>query len=719
MEMSAAPRGTGRNAKARLSLRIAEIARGHVDFFIEDATASFLDLFGFTSAAEIVNRHPLEVLPQEDYSVSEWIETYLLAPANPEPILLPQYFWGLARWLVTEVSLDASGRIELFFRKPLPNKTEQSLVFLKQKMLVSDLSAPVGSWLIDYEKKFVLFSKELATLFRLGTTATCMTLREFKALIAPEHRIKVLSILGNTTHFNKGVEHLGIRADGSKVWLYSFAIAYHDEDGNITRIFGKTQNIHQRKTHEENLLASERKYRGIIENSSDLFFVMDHTQNLVYISPNVPDVLGYRPEELIGNPKWMAILQGEKEGDLSPLYLRMLETREGFRRKYVLFHKSGREVHLLSNFNPTYDENGNLLEVIVISKDVTAEERTARLNEYYSTHDVLTGLRNRLYFETEIARIEAEDIRNLCVVVGDINGLKFTNDTFGHNAGDEQIRAIVKIVRSELREKDLFMRTGGDEFVVFLYDTKLAEARAICARINELCDHAPPLAVPYGISLGVAKLSGRVTLKTAIIAAEEEMYRRKKVQNEALHARIVRYLEASLDGHYPQRRLYLRTTTALIGKIASRMGLAERDVKLLKLMTRYHDIGVAALSDAPPDLQGSLTKEAYAYIKQHCDVGFRMCKTLSPLQEICEYIYQHHERWDGGGYPYGKKKKEIPFLTRIFSVIDAYGVMTSGQTYKKSISRAQATKELEKNAGSQFDPEIVKEVTACLRRSVS
>jgi HD-GYP domain-containing protein (c-di-GMP phosphodiesterase class II) len=138
------------------------------------------------------------------------------------------------------------------------------------------------------------------------------------------------------------------------------------------------------------------------------------------------------------------------------------------------------------------------------------------------------------------------------------------------------------------------------------------------------------------------------------------------------------------------------------------MGLQDDIIEGLHNMGILHDIGKIAVPEAVLNKEGSLTAEEWSEIRRHPEVGYRILSSVNDLAEIAEYVLAHHERWDGQGYPKGLRQKEIPLQARIMAVADAYDAMVSERTYRKTLSRAEAVDELLRNAGTQFDPEVIR-----------
>jgi len=142
-------------------------------------------------------------------------------------------------------------------------------------------------------------------------------------------------------------------------------------------------------------------------------------------------------------------------------------------------------------------------------------------------------------------------------------------------------------------------------------------------------------------------------------------------------------------------------------EIGKELALTERELEFLKIGGSIHDIGKVAIPDVILLKPGRLTPKEYEIMKLHVQLGYELVKDLYLPRESVEILLYHQERYDGKGYPFGKKGNEIPLLARIYTIADSFEAMTARRIYKKSKLWKEALKELEELAGTHFDPDIV------------
>lgn len=135
----------------------------------------------------------------------------------------------------------------------------------------------------------------------------------------------------------------------------------------------------------------------------------------------------------------------------------------------------------------------------------------------------------------------------------------------------------------------------------------------------------------------------------------------------------------------------------------------EIDIAALELSALLHDVGKVAVLDEVLNKAGPLTAIERDHLEQHPEIGYGMVRDYPEIADVADGVRFHHERWDGRGYPFGLKETAIPVISRIIAIVDAFDAITSDRPYRKGRSIDVAIQELLKEAGSQFDPDLVNE----------
>lgn len=339
-----------------------------------------------------------------------------------------------------------------------------------------------------------------------------------------------------------------------------------------------------------------------------------------------------------------------------------------------------------------------------------AIELTKRKEEiiYLSYHDKLTGLYNRRFCEEEMKRLDM--VRNLpiSIIVGDVNGLKLTNDAFGHDAGDKLLIKIANIIRNECRKDEIVARTGGDEFLIVLPKTNIEDAGIIAARIRDRCYAEKEDPIKPSISMGCsAKEHLSQDLLAVIKTAEDRMYKAKLIESKSTRCTIIATLRKTLHERFHEMEEHSERLIGLSHKLGKALGLSADQIDNLKLLAMLHDIGITAIPDHILSKNGDLTPEEENIIKIHSEMGYRIANASPDLAHISGDILSHHESWDGKGYPQGLAGEAIPINARIISVLDVYDSMVYGSFYQKPMPKNEAVEMIKRMSDSQFDPKIV------------
>jgi HD-GYP domain-containing protein (c-di-GMP phosphodiesterase class II) len=171
---------------------------------------------------------------------------------------------------------------------------------------------------------------------------------------------------------------------------------------------------------------------------------------------------------------------------------------------------------------------------------------------------------------------------------------------------------------------------------------------------------------------------------------------------------MLRPLAHAIEARDPATRGHGARVTALAQTIAVRLGWDDARIDALRLGARLHDVGKLAISARVLTKPGPLDELELRLVQTHPLVGARMVRAISSGLLVLPYVLYHHERWDGAGYPTGRAGEDIPVEGRVLAVADAYDAMTSNRPYRCAVSADEALEEVERCAGTQFDPAIAR-----------
>ena len=371
--------------------------------------------------------------------------------------------------------------------------------------------------------------------------------------------------------------------------------------------------------------------------------------------------------------------------------------------------------------NAFTDEDVKLAELLMLhASEAIKRIETEQEMAYMSLHDRLTGLYNRVYFEEEIQRLNYSRLYPISIISADIDGLKLINDTMGHSTGDDLLRSFAEILKANMRSSDVVSRFGGDEFAAILVSTDRPTAERVIERIRKaVARYNESRSGPFlSFSMGVATSNnGESSLLDCLKLADDLMYRDKLSRSNSVRSQMVNTLLLTLAEKDHISGGHASRLQEMAIKLGKRMGLNSDQLVDLSLFAQVHDLGKVGIPDRILFKPGKLTEEEWAIMKLHPEKGYRIAVSSPDLSTVADLILRHHERWDGKGYPLGLERTEIPIECRILSIVDAYDAMTNDRPYCKARSHSEALKEIERCAGTQFDPKIVEEFLKMLQES--
>ncbi|MEA4925525.1 MAG: diguanylate cyclase [Syntrophomonadaceae bacterium] len=326
---------------------------------------------------------------------------------------------------------------------------------------------------------------------------------------------------------------------------------------------------------------------------------------------------------------------------------------------------------------------------------------------YLHTHDMLTGLLNRNYFQNELRRLDACGKFPISVIVGDINGLRLINQVFGFDVGDRLLRKTAYSLVLAAEADSIAARWGEDEFAVILSETDETMATEICRKMVQTCSEIEESGITPSIALGNATQKyASENLSQIVLEAEGRMNRHKLLEPQSTQSSVITSLSKALFEKSLETEEHALRMLEMSKKFGKAIGLSMDELDELCLLSVLHDIGKIAIPDHILLKPEKLTGDEWKEMKKHSEIGCHIAASSNELSSIAPYILSHHERWDGSGYPQGLRGTEIPMLSRIIAVVDTYDVITHGRPYQDVISHNEALMEIKRCSGTQFAPDI-------------
>lgn len=356
------------------------------------------------------------------------------------------------------------------------------------------------------------------------------------------------------------------------------------------------------------------------------------------------------------------------------------------------------------------DGRKRLLGSIIVMNDVSELKQAYSDLEYSITYDALTGLFNKNSFMKKAGEYEDSSKWPVAVVSLNINRLSYINDNYGISEGDKVVVGLANLLMKKFDKRGFISRfSENDMLVVF---QKMSEEKAI-SLMNDFVKEAGkqlscskyPVTVEYGVYI---KNDDKDSLVNAANSAITYMRNKKMMRGDSYKSSLIDSLTQSLAENDLETEERVKRTKSLAKKFGEKLHLSDAEMSQLMMLVVLHDIGKIAIPETILSKPDKLYGEEWEIMKSHTEKGYRIAKAAVELEPIADCILSHHEKWDGSGYPNGLKGEEIPLLSRILTIVDAYDAMTHDRPYNKAVSGREALDELVRCAGTQFDPELVR-----------
>ncbi len=492
------------------------------------------------------------------------------------------------------------------------------------------------------------------------------------------------------------------------MWVMADCTPRFGDGGEVESVVITLVDLTERIKASDMLKKSENKTKAIIKAIPDLIFVIN-LQGLVleylsgkdmivnssgsyFMNKNIKEIIGESNAAIFRN----AIEQVKARGEM------VMVEFPGFMEDSCYY-----EARLM----PMEQD-----KLLVLVRDITERRNSEKKIYDMSMKDITTGLYNRNFFEDMLKNLKEQQTENVGIIICDIDGLKFINDTLGHAEGDNLIKDAAYILKKYCREGDIIARIGGDEFAVIASDTSEEELENYKRKIIEAAEELNALepVIPVSMSAGYSFSGSGRDLHQLFKEADTFMYREKLHHHQSKRSKNIEIMTKMLaardfitEGHGERMQNHCV-------QLARAIGMSDAKIGDIILFAQFHDIGKVGIPDAILFKPGKLNLEEQEEMMRHTEIGYRIAESSPDIVHISEWILKHHERWDGKGYPHGLKGEEIPVECRILSIVDAYDAMTNERPYRKALSSEFAVEEIKRCAGSQFDPYLVERFLSIL-----
>lgn len=568
-------------------------------------------------------------------------------------------------------------------------------------------NAPIGYQSLDASGHLIHVNNAYAEM--LGYSVSDMLGHHFTDFMNPKSRERMPKCFKQF----KAEGHIDtmfdmVKKNGNHITTRFVGKILNNPDGTFKQTHCILMDVSNEIEYQNKLKESEEKISSILESTAEGIIGINQKGFCTFINKKGSELLQKDETEVIGR-RLHKVFHNHSDECKKDCIFKTIE-----RGKYV--NNESEKVYRIddtwfmaeiSSYPHTHRDE--VLGSIITFRDVTSKVELSMSLLRMSYNDHLTGLYNRRYFEKELLTLDKSDNYPLTICLSDINGLKLINDAFGHNSGDELLREAAKVIKNNLPDTDIVARIGGDEFVIIMTNTDEEAAEKKIKTIKKAAEDVKVQHIDLSISFGYStKKNIDEDIHGVYKAAEDAMYREKLLKLPSMRSSAINTVLSTLHEKDPVSEVHSRKVSSISGRLATALDLPQQYVQLVKTAGLLHDIGKIIIPDSIIRKEGPLTESEYEVVKKHPEIGYRILNSTDDMKEIAKIVLSHHEWYDGKGYPRGISEDEIPLLSRIITVADAFDAMTSLRTYRERITNEQALEELIRCSGTQFDPNIVK-----------
>ena len=494
-------------------------------------------------------------------------------------------------------------------------------------------------------------------------------------------------------HLPRADERIYVRKDGSKIHVAVQERIERDSQGRPAGIYGTMFNITNYKMIELDLKASEKLYKDLVEKAGIAILIDDKEGYFKYANRRYAEIFGYTLKEM----RALSIPSLVHPDDL---------------KRVMSYHRGrlhGKKVPARYEFKGI-KKDGSIIYLEVDSAPIKEGKMAVGTRSYLWD---ITGRKKTeatLYESEERFRSIVEHSHEGILLIDENYKIIYANDELSRMSDYSHDEIIGKDFRDFLDEEsrplvaDRYLRRQRGEKVSPRYEFSIIRKDGVKRRVEISSDVIKDAS---GKIRTVVQLLDITERKKAKEINHEMMKNLRKALNGTINV-----IALTVEARDPFTAGHQRRVADLARTIATEMGLPKDSIEAIRSAAIIHDLGKIHV---PADILNKPTKLneiEFNFIKAHPQVGYEILKDIELPWPVAEIIYQHHERWDGSGYPRGLSGQDILLEARILGVADVVEAMASHRPYRPPVGIKKALEELIENRGKLYDPEVV---DACLR----
>jgi len=569
-----------------------------VDFIFSEVNHTFEQVTTL-SKDQVMGRSVKNDLFNLDDNCLEHLNTIAL---NGGAINTISYFNKFNKFLNISLYKASVNQIAIIFMDITEETKAKEKIETERNLLETILEDTLsGYWDWDIKKDTIYLSITLKNMLGIEADKGIEKLSELKGFIDQEEYQKIVQA------FEEHVRSKGEKPfyreihfkhqKGYNLWaIDSGRIIEWDINDKPMRMVGAHIDITPLKNLEQMLNNERALLKTTLHSIGDAIISTDVEGNITLMNPTSEKLTGWSVAQAIGEKLDKVFrLYHSESGELLETPHKQIVKEKGElpqSKEVALMHKSGNYIPIEECAAPIISEKNELVGVVIVFRDITEKKEKQKSIEFLNYHDPLTSLYNRRFFENEMSRLEYQSLLPFTMVMIDVNGLKLTNDSFGHAQGDLLLKCVADILKKVFGSSRTIARIGGDEFVVFLPNYTSRETEKLVQDTYNMINVAKFDHIVVSVSIGYfTRTSLNESLEEVFLKAEKNMYRKKISESQSMRNETVRLILKTLYENNDREKLHSERVSKISCQIARAMHLSYEVIKEVEIAGLLHDVG--------------------------------------------------------------------------------------------------------------------------------